>query len=168
MADISSDISAYQHKFRAVGNNTKQENTSKVRKRNRAVISCLSCRSKKARCDREQPCSTCKAHGTACTYSKATNAKSPTKATPQDRLNHLEKLLLDMMQSKENPQQSQLPVGRTPSQLASPEESISSNDSPDYPLDQFEEPQGSYRTTETEESYVGPTHWQAILETVCP
>ena len=168
MADISSDISAYQHKFRAVGNNTKQENTSKVRKRNRAVISCLQCRSKKSRCDREQPCGTCKAHGTTCTYTKPTNTKSTSKATPQDRLNHLEKLLLDMMQTKDNPQQTQLPVGRSPSQLASPEDSIASNDNADNPPDQSELPQGSYRTTETEESYVGPTHWQAILETVCP
>ena len=161
------DISAYQHKFRATNNNVKQDSAGKVRKRNRAVVSCMQCRSRKSKCDREQPCATCKGHGTACTYSKQNSAKGLPKASPQERLNHLETLLLEMMQSKESSSRAQIPVRRTPSQVATPGESVSSNDTNDYSLEITETQPGAYRATETEESYVGPTHWQAILETVC-
>ena len=159
------DISAYQHKFRATVGNAKPDTAGKVRKRNRPVVSCLQCRGRKSKCDREQPCGSCKGHGSPCTYNKP-NGKSPPKASPQDRLNHLENLLLQMMQTKE-PGNVQLPVGRSPTQLASPENSVSSTETSTSSLEIPEAPQGAYRKSETEESYVGPTHWQAILETVC-
>ena len=71
-----------------------------------------------------------------------------------------------MMQSKES-STVQLPIGRTPPQLASPVASISSSDASPPPPEPSEAPQGAYRQGATEESYVGPTHWQAVLETVC-
>ena len=160
-----SDISAYQHKFRAISNVTKPENVGKVRKRNRAVVSCQQCRNRKSKCDREHPCGTCKGHGTSCTYAKQ-NPKSSSKSSPQERLSHLENLLLEMMQSKGGQSQMQLPIGRSPTQLASPETSITSDDAEDAPSDLSHAPQGTYSKTDAGESYVGPTHWEAILETV--
>lgn len=159
------DISSYQHKFRATSKSVKPDNSGKVRKRNRAAVSCLQCRNKKSKCDREQPCGSCKVHGTTCTYGKS-DVKRPSKISPQDRLNHLEDLLLEMIQAKDQ-NNVQLPVGRTPSQLASPEDSASSIEISTGSPGSGQALRGSYRQSETEESYVGPTHWQAILETVC-
>ena len=67
---------------------------------------------------------------------------------------------------RRNTEQVQLPVGRTPTQLASPETSVSDLENEDLPSDLSQAPQGSYSKTDVGESYVGPTHWEAILETV--
>jgi len=51
--------------------------------RPRPIVSCLSCRSRKLKCDREQPCQQCLRAGRASTCSYATGSGSPPDTTRQ-------------------------------------------------------------------------------------
>lgn len=150
------ELANYTHKWRAVPDG-QQNGTSKVQKRNRQPISCLPCRTRKLKCDRGHPCEGCKKRHEeiSCTYGK--NAPSPAprndisgRNKAQDRLRHLEQLVLHMIESSDDvPGTSQQPLI---------EES----------LDQSEPSRsdGRLRIDSERSRYLGSTHWSAILDNI--
>ena len=171
-----SGLSHHQSVFRI----TKPETTNnsllpKLRKRNRQTASCAACRTRKLKCDRAAPCSSCSKRGdaSACVYS---NDSQPTRKDQSRasrsteaslRLQKLEGMVLALMQtpSSSGNVSSQSPcildTDRTPENLLSEGSDVNGSDSMGH-LDS----QGSDR------SYVGSTHWATILENVgwfrCP
>lgn len=119
------DISAFQHKFRATGDTVHHEPSSKINKRNRLPVSCLPCRTRKyllavpgyldttdatvyrLKCDKGHPCDSCTKRGdeSSCSYrNDPTAARSKTLANgntsrAQERLHHLEGLVMQLLQS---------------------------------------------------------------------
>lgn len=87
------------------------------RRRDKAQLSCKSCRSRKVRCDRLRPCSNCSSRGLgfSCVYTKTTtsSASSPAQAASparlqlsatsmKDHINQLENLVLELMHQNES------------------------------------------------------------------
>lgn len=104
-----SDISEFTSVFRArVNINDKR----KANKRNRASLSCLTCRNRKLKCDRNVPCSTCVKRGESanCSYGPGIGVGGITKpsgsekvelkkAEAQARLRKLEELVQNLIQN---------------------------------------------------------------------
>ncbi|KAI1609848.1 fungal-specific transcription factor domain-containing protein [Exophiala viscosa] len=158
LIDQMADFSSLTHKFRA--NIDNQSNGSKVNKRNRQPLSCGPCRFKKLKCDRGHPCETCVKRGEPanCTYGKAapvlSRSESNNNATSgrgkaQERLRHLEQLVMQMVNTSDPPSNNGNP---------SPPESDVTNSS----IAQ----EGHLQYGSTESRYVGSTHWSAILQNI--
>ncbi|THC98272.1 hypothetical protein EYZ11_002274 [Aspergillus tanneri] len=62
---------------------------SEPRKRRRPAYSCLECRRRKVRCDRNQPCAQCTAHGASCVFDQPPNRADspPAQEKPQNDSN---------------------------------------------------------------------------------
>ena len=162
------EIANFVHKFRAnptPGNVTNSGTTAKVQKRNRPVVSCLSCRSRKSKCDREHPtCGTCKVNGITCVY--RSNPKDGSKSSAQDRLTQLENLVLQLMNDKENDNPDR--PFRKDKVLTPPTEGSGSTASSPEDDDCVDTGQGAFSNGIHGPSYVGPTNWEAVLDTVSP
>ncbi|KAH8730994.1 fungal-specific transcription factor domain-containing protein [Phaeosphaeriaceae sp. PMI808] len=147
-----------------------------TRRREKTQLSCNLCRQRKLKCDRQHPCTSCnkRALGSFCTYpSSATGevTKEQPPATMQDRINHLEKLVVHMMQGNYNSPED-LPVSATQIpgtglQLVSPERNTIIPDDPNS----FKESTShsvsktvSIHVTRTGASYVTDAHWAAVLD----
>ncbi|KAF3908064.1 hypothetical protein ABW21_db0204246 [Orbilia brochopaga] len=107
------DISEFTSVFRArININDKR----KANKRNRQALSCLLCRSKKLKCDRQHPCSSCskRGEGSLCTFNAASSttngsngvskpsgssATDTKRAEVQAKLQKLEDLVQELIQS---------------------------------------------------------------------
>lgn len=147
-------------------------------RRNRSQLSCTHCRHAKLKCDRNQPCLQCVKRGRdhQCRF-PAPVAKRKPAASMQNRLKHLQSLLKDVMAG-------QAPVGQpTPPSERHGDEIVSNIDptlsgegtSCHNDLSQSAKPNakneplpssgqvllGTHQTT-----YVGATHWAAILDNV--
>lgn len=145
-------------------------------KRNRTQLSCTNCRQAKLKCDRQKPhCSQCvrKGRATLCAFPSAAARKKPT-VSMQNRLKHLESLVKDVM-TGQSP--SGLPV--TERAHYSNRKSISNhlstsrvNLAPNHDTDAEASPSvssggsGQVLLGSSESTYVGATHWAAILEDV--
>ena len=101
------DIADYTQSFKIQGLHApRKSDVRSARKRNRQPVSCRPCRSRRSKCDRSHPCSTCRARGeeSNCFYADA-GAKKPVpghgiraqKVGLQDRLQQLESLVSHMM-----------------------------------------------------------------------
>ncbi|KAE9375537.1 hypothetical protein N431DRAFT_332569 [Stipitochalara longipes BDJ] len=80
--------------------------------RRRIPLSCVACRVRKLKCNREKPCQNCIVRGesnaASCTYAEKAEKKNPTKANPRSdaenmrkRLNRLENSILSIISSDE-------------------------------------------------------------------
>jgi hypothetical protein len=151
-------------------------------KRNRTQLSCTHCRHAKLKCDRKSPCSFCIKRGRAeqCTFLPPTSRKKPAESM-QNRLRHLEGLLKDVMTSQpptnhSGPDYAQVTGmgngnaadveaysgGQVPSQRLNPAaQPPTTTTNATSPTSSGQVVQGTKETT-----YVGATHWAAILDDV--
>jgi len=128
-----------------------------VRKRNRQPLSCQPCRSRRSRCDRGHPCSTCSERGEEgfCSYGGSAAAQ-PVSQTDcrvhqvdlQDRLQQLESIVSKMLSSSsDGASKQQSHLGFT---------SPVSPESDDQPT----------RLEANERNVVGKSQWSAVLDEI--
>lgn len=155
-------------------------------KRNRTQFSCTHCRHAKLKCDRKSPCSLCVKRGRAeqCTFLPAANRKKPA-VSMQSRLRHLEGLLKDVMTSQVPTNHSvsnYTQLSSTGNGHATEIEAFSEGQAqvPSQTLNSIPQPattimnvkatpitsSGQVVQGEKETTYVGATHWAAILDDV--
>ncbi|KAI0911837.1 hypothetical protein F4823DRAFT_264373 [Ustulina deusta] len=123
------------------------------RRRDKPQLSCNLCRRRKLKCDRNHPCSTCEKRGIgpSCTY-VASNIPPTPPAGVQDRLRHLEHLVVSYINQNE---------GADLSAMAQPPPSIQEPDTSLAPTDV-----GSLKSSSTETKYQDQTHWNSILDAI--
>lgn len=141
-------------------------------KRNRTQLSCTNCRHGKLKCDRKEPCSQCTKKGKAalCTFPTPVRRKPP--ASMQNRLRHLESLVKGVMTgqspSAEYPMDDMsirtkgVDVFSTATANGEPREHLQAHGNGDAPAPVS----GQILLRPNESTYVGATHWAAILEDV--
>ena len=154
-------------------------------KRNRTQLSCTHCRHAKLKCDRKLPCSPCVKKGRSgqCAFLPPATRKKPAESM-QSRLRHLENLVKDVMNS-------QAPVNNIQSSDFVPLNDMGNGSAANFKPDLGGQAQvaGQMRSHNTEPpmtttnpvtseslgqliqstretTYVGATHWAAILEDV--
>ncbi|KAI3328855.1 hypothetical protein HD806DRAFT_480898 [Xylariaceae sp. AK1471] len=123
------------------------------RRRDKPQLSCNLCRRRKLRCDRQHPCSTCKKRGlgSSCTYAASETSSTPSPGV-QDRLRHLENLVVSYMNQNEGVNISS-PVQSSPNQQGLDTSSTLSD-------------VGSLKSSSTETQYQDQTHWNSILDAI--
>ncbi|KAH8671400.1 fungal-specific transcription factor domain-containing protein [Xylariales sp. PMI_506] len=163
----------HQSVFRAQPNEGAQR---KIQKRNRPPVSCLLCRTRKVKCDRQQPCERCVKSGEAsfCEYAPRASRKSRTESSRvsadfrpkaealsrpvlQVRLQKLEQLVNGLVHTTQRETTLDTPSssdqrtdGETRSDLSTPPSSLG----------------GAALVNLGESHYVGATHWSSILESI--
>ncbi|KAL6247360.1 hypothetical protein RBB50_005706 [Rhinocladiella similis] len=167
---MTTDFLALTGKFRANLENYANGGT-KINKRNRQPLSCAPCRSKKLKCDRGHPCETCIKKGDieSCKYGKvtltpsksdftttsSTNGVNNNRGKAQERLRHLEQLVMQMV---DNGGPSQ-----TPSNPSTIRSDVTINTDSNASIAK----EGQFQLESADESrYVGSTHWSAILQNI--
>ena len=159
------------HSAHTVAPNTSKPNQTR---RNRIQLSCTHCRHAKLKCDREKPCLQCVKKGRAslCTFPAPVARKRPA-VSMQNRLKHLESLVKGVM------------MGPGPHVPGDPSSSSQATTSPAFvPRSQGSiEAEGAFDGASistkdylsnsgqvllgpNESTYVGATHWAAILDDV--
>ncbi|KAG9574445.1 hypothetical protein KCU77_g3384, partial [Aureobasidium melanogenum] len=150
MADLSNFTSVFSSNI----------NKNRVAKRNRLPLSCSSCRDRKLKCDRQQPCSTCVKRGgsSTCLYTSAsTNKDSKPRSLNNDaaaaaRLQKLEEMVNGLMHAA--------PMSTF---VTTPPSSTTSPDAPAY----SELSAGGHLSQQgSQVNYIGGTHWASILESI--
>lgn len=131
--------------------------TGRVAKRNRRPVSCSTCRAKKLKCDRQQPCGSCSTKGLAlsCTYTTAAfNRDSNSRSDAANRLQKLEDMVNGLMHS----------APMTTFVVTPPDSSKSpQDDSPNLP----DISAGGHLSQQGSQlSYIGGTHWASIVESI--
>jgi len=141
-------------------------------KRNRTQLSCTNCRHAKLKCDRQKPqCSQCvkKGRTSSCTFLPAAQRKQT--VSMQNRLKHLESLVKGVI-TGHSPSMDAVndnPVhrnGKVPSISYSVAVATVGLDHDTDPAAISTEPSGKVLLGSDESTYVGATHWAAILEDV--
>ncbi|KIX03756.1 uncharacterized protein Z518_07309 [Rhinocladiella mackenziei CBS 650.93] len=161
------EFSSLTHKFRA-NLDHQQQGGNKISKRNRQPLSCAPCRIKKLKCDRGHPCETCikKGDQASCTYGKTapifnrseahTNAvnnhNNNGRSKAQERLRHLEQLVMQMVDNSVGPSQPSESMAAASPERDAPNPTIAT--------------EGHLQVGSSEARYVGSTHWSAILENI--
>ncbi|KAL4928270.1 putative C6 transcription factor [Aspergillus undulatus] len=150
----------------------------KDRKRTRVQLSCTACRSRKLKCCRTHPCTNCMKRGEAhlCTFvgRGPRGRSSHGRASPthvQDRLQHLENLIMSFAQQKKQedsgrsqeaspPMPAPAPdlLSRQPA-VTTPEKFEAENESPAADC-------GKLLVKDTGTSYIESAHWKAILQEI--
>ncbi|KAJ8109554.1 hypothetical protein ONZ43_g6102 [Nemania bipapillata] len=153
----------------------------KIQKRNRPPVSCLLCRTRKVKCDRQQPCERCVKSGEAnfCEYAPRAARKprgAESRAQPeirtkpeavsrpvlQVRLQKLEEMVNGLVTSGAFPEQSlNTPSSSDPRAEADTRSDLSSPPSLSAPSVSMH-----VGTRTGEGSYVGNTHWVSILDSI--
>ncbi|KAL1966397.1 hypothetical protein VTN77DRAFT_4539 [Rasamsonia byssochlamydoides] len=152
----------------------------KAKKRSRVQFSCTACRYRKLKCDRTYPCDRCTRRGDAasCTYighgprGRASHGSaSPTHI--QNRIQHLENLVLSFAQKKKLEEQatSQTPhsMRKEKGSLGDPESYLEEEDHSNAVPEEkqpLEDSPGKLLVEEVGTSYVDAAHWRAILEDI--
>ncbi|KAH8687675.1 hypothetical protein BGZ60DRAFT_362754 [Tricladium varicosporioides] len=123
--------------------------------RRRIPLSCVACRVRKLKCNREKPCQNCVVRGevnaASCTYAEKVGKKNPAQNPRSDaedmrkRLNRLENSILSMMETTENPYSN------------SPATTTTSGSS------QIDESSAPHSGGQKMSSDTRSTHWDAIL-----
>ena len=140
-------------------------------KRNRTQLSCTNCRHAKLKCDRQKPqCLQCvkKGRASSCTFLPAAQKKQT--VSMQNRLKHLESLVKGVI-TGQSPAEAvnDKPVQRN-GQVASISSSVAiATVGVDHDADlaaMSTESSGKVLLGSEESTYVGATHWAAILEDV--
>ncbi|KAI1389484.1 fungal-specific transcription factor domain-containing protein [Hypoxylon trugodes] len=151
----------------------------KIQKRNRPPVSCLLCRTRKVKCDRQQPCERCVKSGEAnfCEYAPRASRKSRSDSRPQVdtrarhepmsrpvlqvRLQKLEEMVNGLVCTARN-RDVNLDTPSSSDQRTETNESRSDLSSPPS----LAPSAGQLHTTLGDHSYVGATHWASILESI--
>ena len=153
-----------------IGNAAQESSTKVQQKRNRIQLSCTHCRHAKLKCDREKPCSQCAKRGRAslCTFPAPAKRKKPA-ASMQNRLKHLETLVKGVMAGGGDhisPQATRPAAGAVPSQSLAEVATASLDwDSTSKSVGPSSS-SGQVVLGPHESTYVGATHWAAILNDV--
>ncbi|KAF4625941.1 hypothetical protein G7Y89_g12223 [Cudoniella acicularis] len=145
-----------------------------VMRRNRAQLSCTQCRQGKLKCDRKQPCSQCmkKGRASACNIPAPAARRKPA-VSMQNRLKHLESLVKNVMAAQTSaptvgtPQSSSLSDNNQPTGSDSHSEMQQDSGSESLSHDSQKDSNsggGQVLVGSNESTYVGATHWAAILE----
>jgi hypothetical protein len=134
-----------------------------TQKRNRAQLSCTNCRQTKLKCDRKEPCSQCikKGKESQCVIPRPVPRRKPA-VSMQNRLKHLESLVKGAMSGQNGSQSPDISSPDTNVQMSSRSRDIgvANSNAP-------ETSSGKVLVDHNETTYVGATHWAAILEDVC-
>ncbi|KAI1652307.1 uncharacterized protein F4817DRAFT_10341 [Daldinia loculata] len=132
------------------------------RRRDKPQLSCGSCRRRKVKCDRQQPCRTCSLRGLAASCSYPPDATSRTSdrdthSTVQNRIRELEGLVHVLMQRAASKNSSNV--------QALPE---TTEGSPDSEAGASGEPPNGGTLTDSPAgvSYVDGAHWTALLDSI--
>ena len=141
-------------------------------KRNRTQLSCTNCRQAKLKCDRQKPhCLQCEKKGRAslCSFPSPAARKKPT-VSMQNRLKHLESLVKDVMSTGQSPSMQQIENHAHHSNLSLLSNAAAVHDANGF-TDLAEDTtatasSGQVLLGSNESTYVGATHWAAILEDV--
>jgi hypothetical protein len=150
MADLST--------FTSVFSSSSNNNNNRIAKRNRRPLSCATCRDRKLKCDRQQPCSACSKRGDSfsCEYGYVVPQKSTKPRTANDaaasRLQKLEDLVNGLMHT--------VPMSNF---VVTPPHSSTSpqNDTPAY-----SDVSAGGHLSQRGNHYIGGTHWASILESI--
>ncbi|KAK6331867.1 hypothetical protein TWF718_002406 [Orbilia javanica] len=185
------DISEFTSVFRArVNLNDKR----KANKRNRQALSCLACRSRKLKCDRQHPCTTCskRGEGSACTFTAAgsingslgsvgitkssSSINADTKRSEaQAKLQKLEEIVQQLIQSgavvPKSGDDRNVPT-RTSQGAREPRTRLDENENDSPPNkstagdEKCEQAPVLMCYNQASGGYVGATHWAALLEQI--
>lgn len=146
-----------------------QSNAHHLRqKRARSQLSCIPCRNGKLKCDRrrEPACDQCMKRNRegACTWAPPPNKQKKTQSV-KGRVRQLEEMVVDLMNQQRGTSQNE---GKDESEKRRAGEptppSSDENESPSRRDDiDCTKPFGQMRVSKNEISYVGETHWKAIL-----
>ncbi|KAF5023476.1 hypothetical protein F66182_4476 [Fusarium sp. NRRL 66182] len=140
----------------------------------RATLSCGSCRQRKLKCDRDEPCSNCVARNVACVYASyprgrvAAQRRDARNSDLNDRVQHLEQLLGSIV-SQLPPQQQQLATSAISPSIKSPESRYKTNQGSIHSASHSGSPQvkpGRMMANPNETIYVSSSHWSAICHEV--
>jgi len=151
-----------------------ESSTQPQTKRTRIQLSCTHCRHAKLKCDRNKPCSQCVKKGRAslCTFPAAVTRKKP-GVSIQNRLKHLESLVKVVMTSQpsnspNNPTTSShmLSPNFVPQLQNSTEVRGTYVEAPTCSENVVSNSSGQVVLGQNETTYVGATHWAAMLDDV--
>ncbi|KAM5344606.1 hypothetical protein ACJ41O_013141 [Fusarium nematophilum] len=138
--------------------------STKVPKRCRQPLSCLSCRSRKLKCDREQPCGACVKRGEqdSCQFSPGAPSAAPGRShEAQIRLRRLEQMVQELVNATG-------PVTKAPQGLAvqgkTQSQATSSDSSEPVAHDASTPGSAASSTALSDTTYYGATHWAAFLD----
>ncbi|OTA70457.1 hypothetical protein K449DRAFT_393455 [Hypoxylon sp. EC38] len=152
----------------------------KIQKRNRPPVSCLLCRTRKVKCDRQQPCERCVKSGEAnfCEYAPRASRKARTDSRPQVdprsrnepmsrpvlqvRLQKLEEMVNGLVYTTRNRE----PALDTPSSSDQRTETTETRSDLSSPPSLAPSGGPLLPTTLGEHNYVGATHWASILDSI--
>ncbi|KAH8649703.1 fungal-specific transcription factor domain-containing protein [Tricladium varicosporioides] len=148
-----------------------------TQRRNRAQLSCTQCRQGKLKCDRKEPCSQCVKKGRAslCTIPIPAPRRKPA-VSMQNRLRHLESLVKNVMAGQTpapvtphsgTSSDTDQPMGESPKPRMQRQQSDAENSG--HSLNGRPLPSSSGQVllgTNESSTYVGATHWAAILEDI--
>ncbi|KAF1948366.1 hypothetical protein CC80DRAFT_317587 [Byssothecium circinans] len=88
--------------------NTTQQHTPQRRRRRRPAVSCVLCRRRKIRCNREAPCSNCVKSKSACAYDSLPTSLSPlTNTSEADLVGRIRELEQQVQRVTAQPRLSQ-------------------------------------------------------------
>lgn len=155
------------------------------RHRFKPQLSCTFCRNRKLKCDRNQPCENCskRNQGSSCTYMNPPKDKSYQGSKPtgvskdmQKQIRHLEGLVVTLMNkaatkpSLENGPDSSSSSSTPPEALAPHLDSTGPDIRPSrstaFPMADPTESLGRITIEDDQNTYVGSSHWTAILDSV--
>jgi hypothetical protein len=157
-----------------------ESSTQPQTKRSRIQLSCTHCRHAKLKCDRKKPCSQCVKKGRAsfCTFPASVTHKRPVVSI-QNRLKHLERLVKVVMTSRpsNSPNNSTtsshtlspdfVPQLQNPTEVREVREVRGTYvEAPIYTEDVVSNSSGQVVLGHNEITYVGATHWAAMLDDV--
>ncbi|KAH8805961.1 fungal-specific transcription factor domain-containing protein [Xylogone sp. PMI_703] len=152
-----------------------------TQKRNRSQLSCVYCRQAKLKCDRNQPCGQCMRRDKAstCHFPPPAPRKKPPMSM-QKRLIHLESLVKNVMSGQVPPESISFEMNQ--STAANPDQTSSVSVTDPIKVDtHYKHPKvtpdpaqsepaqvtsGQVLSSSKETTYVGATHWAAILEDI--
>lgn len=167
------DVSNYTGVFRLA---SPSDPNRKVIKRNRQVVSCVPCRNRKLKCDRQQPCASCvkrrdengcKFHigpgGSAKGIARSLGQASPLpKREMQTKLAMLENLVQGFI-SKEQPDDTRPSESRS---RDTPRATASLTEGPAPSTAQTSPGGGHLSKNDNEVRFVGATNYQSVLECI--
>lgn len=146
-----------------------ESSTQPQTKRNRIQLSCTHCRHAKLKCDRKKPCSQCvkKGRASTCSFPASVTHKRPV-VTIQNRLKHLESLVKVVMTSRPSntPNDSTLSPDFVPQLQNRTEDRGTYVEAPIYTYDIVSNSSGQVVLGQNETTYIGATHWAAMLDDV--
>ncbi|KIL93829.1 hypothetical protein FAVG1_02391 [Fusarium avenaceum] len=141
----------------------------------RATLSCSSCRQRKLKCDRDEPCSNCVARNVSCQYAPwprgrvaAAQRRDSRQPDLNDRVRHLEQLLGSIVsQLPAGQQQQQQSTSTTSPSIKSPASTyVTTQASLHSNGDGCEVKPGRMMANPNETIYVSSSHWSAICHEV--